>query len=679
MAGGALLDYREGNNHQSAGCGDVSTKASSGACYQTRPETNDGGEQGLDSGIPRMTPETLKECAVQNQGFTTPELNEVLILHFKGFRKIENLTAYSQVRSLFLECNGISRIENLDSMPHLVSLYLQNNCIKRIEGLDALTDLKSLNLSHNSISKVENLASLKSLEVLNLQANKILDMESLQGLAERPTLKSVDISANYIEDGEGLMTFWAKNLPEVDVLYLHRQPCSRTLKDYRRRIISSLKNLKWLDERRIFDWERVGCEAWAQGGKEAEAAAKLTFINHEKEEKERSFQNFRRMQEAAAQRGQRQMEARSDAVRKEVAAEFDQSGHLADGWCTVPARPKEQSTKTDLVPTRRAEFRAKVDEFLRKQQAQPSETESMEDPATDGTKPTALQEEKGKAVCAQDVPCPAECTNESEGKAEMLDSASVNSVDNICVGPESAKDEKIAVEEGFMWSSFKDKRLGRLVAEHRYDFKKAAAAFNVEFEVEVDIEQCRQRYRELTRPRLGVSVARDDARRACDVEADPVALRDASAWWLRKLCSGVPRDSTDGLKKASLPSVTSQVGRSKDSILNFEPSTRVARDGMCKSESSPPSSCPTKVPYWQKEAMGHDLPSSSYSNNVPCWQNQTIPDSACQNEQSVLNGLGTDGAEESREGTNHVAKLAECAVSAACAAHTVQNELLELD
>merc|ERR1711963_1099902 len=52
----------------------------------------------------------------------------------------------------------------------------------------------------------------------------------------------------------------------------------------------------------------------------------------------------------------------------------------------------------------------------------------------------------------------------------------------------------------FEWTAFRDKRLGRLVAEFRYDFSKAATALSEEFNSGVGVEECRQRYRELCRP-----------------------------------------------------------------------------------------------------------------------------------------------------------------------------------
>lgn len=311
-----------------------------------------------------MSPEVIKECCVQNRGYESPELNEVLILHYKGFRKIQGLEAYTQVRSLFLECNGLRRIENLECLQVLNSLYLQSNCIQRIENLDALKELRYLNLSNNSISQVEGLAALPVLETINLASNKICEVAALEGLRERPTLKSVNVSCNYIEDGDGLLDFWSAALPDVECLYVHHNPCTRYLKDSRKRLVSRLLKLRWLDERPVTEFERAGCEAWATGGKEAEIQAKGSFVLKEREAKEKSFGNFRRLQQAAAERFRQQVEAHAarERAREEAAAQMQESGSLAEGWVQAPAAPEKGDKSEEL--TRQAELEAKVAELL---------------------------------------------------------------------------------------------------------------------------------------------------------------------------------------------------------------------------------------------------------------------------------------------------------------------------
>jgi hypothetical protein len=60
-----------------------------------------------------MTLRYLKQICKEQKGYQTPELNDIIYLHFKGFAKIENLDAYFGLKSLWLEGNGIGKIENL--------------------------------------------------------------------------------------------------------------------------------------------------------------------------------------------------------------------------------------------------------------------------------------------------------------------------------------------------------------------------------------------------------------------------------------------------------------------------------------------------------------------------------------------------------------------------------------
>lgn len=60
-----------------------------------------------------MTLAYLKQLCKEQKVYQTPELNDILYLHFKGFSKIENLDLYTGLKSLWLEGNGISKIENI--------------------------------------------------------------------------------------------------------------------------------------------------------------------------------------------------------------------------------------------------------------------------------------------------------------------------------------------------------------------------------------------------------------------------------------------------------------------------------------------------------------------------------------------------------------------------------------
>jgi hypothetical protein len=67
---------------------------------------------------------TAAAC-LRHDGYESPELNESLYLHFRGFMRIENLEPYTSVKALFLESNNLRRIEGVDDLVSLRALFLQ--------------------------------------------------------------------------------------------------------------------------------------------------------------------------------------------------------------------------------------------------------------------------------------------------------------------------------------------------------------------------------------------------------------------------------------------------------------------------------------------------------------------------------------------------------------------------
>lgn len=86
--------------------------------------------------IPVMDLKTLRHICLENDGYETPELNDNLYAHFKGFRKIEGLEPYKNLKALWLESNGLYKIENVSSLSQLRCLYLSKNLLDRIENLE---------------------------------------------------------------------------------------------------------------------------------------------------------------------------------------------------------------------------------------------------------------------------------------------------------------------------------------------------------------------------------------------------------------------------------------------------------------------------------------------------------------------------------------------------------------
>lgn len=100
-----------------------------------------------------MTKETIRNLCKKNKLYVTPNLNDVLYLHYQGtavvyiyeyygmtaasilflnlgFQKIECLEEYTALKCLWLDCNAIAHISGLDNQKELRCLYLQNNFIK---------------------------------------------------------------------------------------------------------------------------------------------------------------------------------------------------------------------------------------------------------------------------------------------------------------------------------------------------------------------------------------------------------------------------------------------------------------------------------------------------------------------------------------------------------------------
>jgi len=66
-----------------------------------------------DNGV--ITKEFLKKLCRSDfkQYYSTPSLNDILYLHYKGFEKIDNLEEFTGLKVIYLEGNAIKKIENL--------------------------------------------------------------------------------------------------------------------------------------------------------------------------------------------------------------------------------------------------------------------------------------------------------------------------------------------------------------------------------------------------------------------------------------------------------------------------------------------------------------------------------------------------------------------------------------
>lgn len=277
--------------------------------------------------MPIMDAETLRELCLDNDGYETPELNDNLYAHFRGFQRIEGLERYCNLKALWLESNGLSKIENLECLTNLRCLYLNKNLIEKIENLSTLRELNTLDLSENRIQSLDGLAQLPNLLSLNAARNCLTTSADLQELAQCPLLDNIDISHNLIEDPEILDVI--TRVPMLKALRMTGNPVVSSTRSFRKTYIAALPHLAFLD-RPIFPIERASVAAWQSGGIEAEREAKRIFVNKENEERRSSLRDFRDWQAQVRERRIEELEHEREQKTHEVAPESNQKDFDVD-------------------------------------------------------------------------------------------------------------------------------------------------------------------------------------------------------------------------------------------------------------------------------------------------------------------------------------------------------------
>lgn len=170
----------------------------------------------------------------------------------------------------------------------LRSLFIQENIIVKMEALDNLRELRQLNLNDNMVHFVEGLEHCEQLETLYLKRNRLGkdargDIESLRGLLDRPSINTLDISDNYLTDPAIVDEILIK-MPNLRVLYSSGNEFTRKCQSYRKSVIAKIPNLKYLDDRPVFEEDRRRAEAFVVGGIEAERE-EMKKIKKEKNDK----------------------------------------------------------------------------------------------------------------------------------------------------------------------------------------------------------------------------------------------------------------------------------------------------------------------------------------------------------------------------------------------------------
>ena len=200
-----------------------------------------------DNGEVRISVKYLKKLFRDNYKlyYGTFELNEKLYLHYKGFKKIENMHLFPDLKWIYLEGNGLSKIEGFDNNLKLKCLYIQENIFDKIENVNHLKELHYLNLNDNYITTIENLNDMPNLGTLQIKKNRIgkNGISDVIGLLDVPSISVLDISDNAIDDPETIDQVFVK-MPNLAVLYLKGNPVVKKIKNYKKTLIAKMPGLK---------------------------------------------------------------------------------------------------------------------------------------------------------------------------------------------------------------------------------------------------------------------------------------------------------------------------------------------------------------------------------------------------------------------------------------------------
>ena len=133
--------------------------------------------------------------------------------------------------------------------------------------------MSTLTISHNLLSSVTGIRHCVSLKNLDVSSNQIKHTEDLDDLLELPNLVNLDLKKNQIDDHANVLSFFGK-MRQLTALYLQGNPCVRFISQYRKNMTVTLPNLTYLEDKPIWEHERILADAWKEGGFEGERKKK---------------------------------------------------------------------------------------------------------------------------------------------------------------------------------------------------------------------------------------------------------------------------------------------------------------------------------------------------------------------------------------------------------------------
>lgn len=131
-----------------------------------------------------------------------------------------------------------------------------------------------------------------------------------------PKLSNLDLKNNQIADREKVVPFFSQ-LQSLTALYLKGNPCIRHISKYRKTLTANIRNLNYLDDRPVFEIERLAANAWLRGGDDEEKRVRQEY-QEKKANQQKSFGKFARQHEEEGKKRRKEILKRMlDELRDE--------------------------------------------------------------------------------------------------------------------------------------------------------------------------------------------------------------------------------------------------------------------------------------------------------------------------------------------------------------------------
>lgn len=122
-------------------------------------------------------------------------------------------------------------------------------------------------------------------------------------------------------------------MPQLNCVYMYKNPCVRRISMYRKSMTMNLPNLHYLDERPIYDAERLTADAFKRGGKEEEERVRQEYAaNKKRKDKENTEYGLNLEEDSREERKRQFKKMMSDLKESKSNDLLSQHRELKQKW-----------------------------------------------------------------------------------------------------------------------------------------------------------------------------------------------------------------------------------------------------------------------------------------------------------------------------------------------------------